>query len=969
LEAWKPHRDDYLAELLRLEGPGHHRSRSTCATCKANEPQFRCRECFDGGLTCSGCCVKSHTQNPLHVIEKWNGTFFEKITLKSMGLRVQLGHSGLSPCLSARAAPKDFTVIHTNGIHNVAVNFCGCSRSATSAGNAYQQLLRRRWFPATHLQPQTCCTLECLHLFHLLTLQSKISGYDFYQSLASLTDNVGTCPPPDRRRQFMRIVREYKHLTTMKRAGRGHAPGGVAATAPGELAVLCAACPHPGVNLPDNWQDQPPEKQFLYTLSLSMDANFRLKNKMVSTVTHDQPLADGMAYFVPSAPYKEHLLNYTNQEDISSCSGLAALALANTKYSKGYRATGVGNVVCRHQCVMRNGIGDLQKGERYVILELQRINVSSVTQVFISYDIACQWSVNFRKRWEELPDHLGDTASLIRGSGIGKFHEYGHGPKCRDKYSLNYLLGVGRLDGEGVERNWSWINPVAMSTKEMGFGSRQDTLDDHWGAWNFRKLKEMGPTLLRNITHAVPELRQQEAALKELEAVIDLKDLVEWKQMVSDWNADKSKPNPYRLPDSGMSTADIRLALAEEEADDVHISTAAVSGDMSAAGMVSLAIEIEELQYVLVLAQEKKNTIARKLSRLQEMQKIIVPAAAAHMEDAMDLDDSDPRKACLWLPSDFHTAAPQFVYPQHVVEIETRLRHGQCRDALEQLRTQLVVKTRLLIFKAKNVRAQRPNTRARTLIASRDTRIKLITARYRRARQALKSLIGDGDWEKEFRELRDDDVRGLHDPDFTVAGRKRTRSDDTGAPVLGRGYELLPWIWVSADAASAHEGLRVEWAKASARVERWSEEVSLLKEEMRRVLQFLEWRARWWDVRREFMREMSEDFAAGARAYAHEQAKILLDMRTSWITMWQKKNIHPQAEDAADEAEEVEGADIVFDDSEDQPLVEADDEQTEVDVGFTFIDDDEEEEEARELEWEAAFDDAENGDVFATMFA
>ncbi|TDL13413.1 hypothetical protein BD410DRAFT_682794, partial [Rickenella mellea] len=397
---------------------------------------------------CSGCCVENHAQNPLHVIEKWNGKFFEKTTLKSIGLRVQLGHCGSSRCPKSRPAPEDFTVIHTNGIHN---------------------LLRRRWFPATHLQPQTCCTLDCLNLFHLLTLQSKISGYDFYSTLVSLTDNIGISQPPDQRRQFMRIIRELKHLRSMKRAGCGHAPGGVAATAPGELAVLCPACPHPGVNLPDNWQDEPPEKQYLYTLSLSMDANFRLKNKMISTVARDATLGDGMAYFVASSPYKKHLLNYTNQQDIStnisSCSGLAALALANTKYSEGYRATGVGNVVCRHQCVMRNGIGDLQKGERYCnmdyIMASAILNSSSLTQVFVSYDIACQWSVHLHKRWEQLPNHLGDTVSLIRGSGIGKFHEYGHGPKCRDKHSLNYLIGVGRLYGEGVERNWSWINPVA----------------------------------------------------------------------------------------------------------------------------------------------------------------------------------------------------------------------------------------------------------------------------------------------------------------------------------------------------------------------------------------------------------------------------------------------------------------------------------------------------------------------------
>lgn len=51
-----------------------------------------------------------------------------------------------------------------------------------------------------------------------------------------------------------------------------------------------------------------------------------------------------------------------------TCTGLAALDFANTKFSAGYRATGVGMCTCgRHEVVMKNGVGDLQKGERYVL--------------------------------------------------------------------------------------------------------------------------------------------------------------------------------------------------------------------------------------------------------------------------------------------------------------------------------------------------------------------------------------------------------------------------------------------------------------------------------------------------------------------------------------------------------------------------------------------------------------------------
>lgn len=50
------------------------------------------------------------------------------------------------------------------------------------------------------------------------------------------------------------MLREWRHLMMLKRAGRGHDPTGAAGTAEGELAVECPACPKPGVNLPDGWE-------------------------------------------------------------------------------------------------------------------------------------------------------------------------------------------------------------------------------------------------------------------------------------------------------------------------------------------------------------------------------------------------------------------------------------------------------------------------------------------------------------------------------------------------------------------------------------------------------------------------------------------------------------------------------------------------------------------------------------------
>lgn len=39
----------------------------------------------------------------------------------------------------------------------------------------------------------------------------------------------------------------------LKWGGRGHDVSGVAGTSEGELAVKCPTCPHPGINIPDDW--------------------------------------------------------------------------------------------------------------------------------------------------------------------------------------------------------------------------------------------------------------------------------------------------------------------------------------------------------------------------------------------------------------------------------------------------------------------------------------------------------------------------------------------------------------------------------------------------------------------------------------------------------------------------------------------------------------------------------------------
>ena len=188
---------------------------------------------------------------------------------------------------------------------------------------------------------------------------------------------------------------------------------------------------------------------------------------------------------------------------------------ANSKKSEGLRATGVGAVICaRHAVNMPNGMGDLEKGERWLFFFFDHFQVShlflkryvnmdylffssiagtQLNKIVISYDIACQWGKHLRDRLEyTIPRHLHPPPDTDFELFVPKFHLPAHKPECHAPYSFNYAPGVGRTDGEGIERNWSVLNKVAPSLSMMGPGGRWDTMDDVCNYWNWMKTIHLG---------------------------------------------------------------------------------------------------------------------------------------------------------------------------------------------------------------------------------------------------------------------------------------------------------------------------------------------------------------------------------------------------------------------------------------------------------------------------------------------
>ncbi|KAJ7908806.1 hypothetical protein B0H13DRAFT_2233210 [Mycena leptocephala] len=891
------------ASVARPDSP---RAQDICPRCRREgaKPEYRCQECAGGLLLCSDCCLHRHVDLPLHVIYYWNGIYFQKSSLANLGLRIQMGHVPGEACANPRAADKHFVVLHENGIHEVNVDFCGCENNV----DHYIQLLRMGWFPATPEKPKTCATFILLDRFLIETSQAKTTMYDFYGALEKLTNNEGV-KPSNRYQSFIRMCRQWRHLMMLKRAGRAHDPGGSAATKSGELAITCPACPDPVVNLPLDWENAPPEKKFLYILFLALDACFCLKRGMVSSELKDAGLGTGWSYMVENGPYREYLLTVTDQKEMSTCSGLAALDYANTKFSRGYTTTGVGMGVCaRHEFIQANGVGDLQKGERYANMDyifgsILRHHHHKLLKT-ISYDIICQWWKNLLERMKELPPLVRCHLILaLLWFVIPKMHIHAHTLMCLLLYSLNLVPGSGQTDGEGIERPWSNIGGIASSTRVMGPGARHDTIDCHWGHWNWQKLIHLATTLRRQLDIARQELQLQKEGF-ELFSQQQADRVPEWKKMVEEFEADGTKRNPYQgAAVKGLTESEVRLRFTTEEAEEAKRGVPP-RHQVSASSFVATALDLEDEQHGVL-----RTKLNRGIQRLRKLQATYMPAALLALARHNSPPEEQAENVPLFLPSALTRPERESGCVTGVDVIEDLFRDAQCGTSLVQLRSQLHVKARLLNYKKLHARHQGANTRARTIVFRNESKIRLQSEKYQMAWMAKVALAGGEEGSVGWRKLRKEDIRLMEDAEeltrkaekqkkatvrrmrkeaeLRESGEMPPENEDEDAERRARGGEnmrQISWIWTEAGISGTdlelEDALRIEWAKAYARMRRWDEEVQLLQEEFRRLPISFEHRAALWmdRARAVELQTMPRELAQGMRAYAERQAKMYRDL-------------------------------------------------------------------------------------------
>lgn len=371
--------------------------------------------------------------------------------------------------------------------------------------------------------------------------------------------------------------------------------------------------------------------------------------------------------------------------------------------------------------------------------------------------------------------------------------------------------------------------------------------------------------------------------------------------------------------------AEVRRKLAQADEEDARhgLTPHQVSGSI----FIRTGLEIEEQMYAPLLAfpptthpsfyrrqlsfviktkpaksntqraslQEKRNSLANQIKRWRELQLLYMPGivipSPPTRDDTDENQNDDIEDMILILPSALESSQRLTICKYRVAEYEQQFRLAQLEDSLVELRRVRRIRRTLVTNHRIQVAGQgrRANTRSRSVIDNIQERITKFAHRYRAAYEALGHLDSSGSWRETYLELKECDNRG--------PGKE---PEEDG---VGDGSYAPSWIWLSnprgrdpsgatdpnedASEEEVNDTMRVEWTMSFARAERWTEEIQLLQEEMRRVLAFLEWKSSDWLSKREARSAwVTPDIRSGLDAYARKQADICRNLAVSFATLW-----------------------------------------------------------------------------------
>lgn len=202
-------------------------------------------------------------------------------------------------------------VVHTNGIHHIALVCCTCRGNE----NVINDLIYAGMVPTSFVRVRTLFTSAVLDHFRYCNLELRSSAYQFFQLLRRFTLPLAPLKVSNLYHELRRLSRLWRWVKKLRWAGYGLKQGQPIEPQPGELGYHCVACPQYGINMPENWRDDP--NAWVYRRVFTADGNFTADHVRQKTPADDIWLSDGLGMTTKNSDYQDFLASARERSTVS----------------------------------------------------------------------------------------------------------------------------------------------------------------------------------------------------------------------------------------------------------------------------------------------------------------------------------------------------------------------------------------------------------------------------------------------------------------------------------------------------------------------------------------------------------------------------------------------------------------------------------------------------------------------------
>lgn len=212
-------------------------------------------------------------------------------------------------------------VVHTNGVHHIAMVCCTC-RGKESIIN---DIIYAGMLPTSFVRIRTIFTTALLDHFRYCNLELRSSAYQFFQLLRRFTLPMAPLKVANLYHELRRLSRLWRWVKKLRWAGYGLKRGQPINPQPGELGNFCPACPQSGINIANNWREDP--NAWAFRRVLTADGNFKADHVRQKKQANDMWLANGSGMTARRSEYNEFLASAQERSTVSG-SGSARLRVS-----------------------------------------------------------------------------------------------------------------------------------------------------------------------------------------------------------------------------------------------------------------------------------------------------------------------------------------------------------------------------------------------------------------------------------------------------------------------------------------------------------------------------------------------------------------------------------------------------------------------------------------------------------------